>query len=271
MTPPLSALLRAAVEAARRAGKLQREAFSRSQHVTEIAPHDIKLEMDVRSQQAITQILLKKFPAHALLGEEGDEGQSTALFRWIVDPLDGTANYAFGVPHFAVSIAGQKRISDPRSGAVRWKTVVGVVYDPKQEELFTATDDGPARLNGRAVRVAKRCRLAETMMVIGIFKDPRNINASLRLIRHFVHRTRKLRHMGSAALNTCYVACGRFDAYLESGVKIWDIAAGRLIIERAGGICDLEPTKCSRTFNIFASSRAIRPILARELRRAGGL
>ena len=111
MIPSNTALLHAAVEAARRAGTPQRNRFERAQRVTEVTAHDIKLEMDVSSQRVISLVLLGRFPGHAILGEEGNEGSADASFRWVVDPLDGTANYAFGVPVFAVSIAGQKRVA----------------------------------------------------------------------------------------------------------------------------------------------------------------
>ncbi len=263
MTATTSALLQTAVQAARRAGKLQREGLYRRKRINEIAAHDIKLEMDVVSQRVITETLMRKFPNAALLGEEGAVENPGADFRWVVDPLDGTANYFNTLPIFAVSIAWQRRIGK------NWRTDIGVVYDPMQDELFTATRGGPALLNGRRIRVANRWGLQDTMMVIGIFKDKHNINRAMKLIRHFVHHVRKLRHLGSAAIDACWVACGRLDAYLEPGVKIWDVAAGALIIERAGGIAPLEPTSDPNTWNIWASSRAIRPVLERELRKGG--
>lgn len=264
MTPAPTALLRAAVEAARRAGDLQIRGFSRAQQVTGTEPHDIKLRMDLQSQQLIARILLRQFRESEILGEEGTIRRAHARYRWIVDPLDGTANYFYGVPLFSISIACQKRTS------TGWRTEAAAVFDPLRKEMFTATRNSPALLNGRRIHAARRSRISEAMMVIGIFKDPANIERSMKLIRHFVHRTKKLRHMGSAALNACYVACGRFDAYLEPGVKLWDVEAGRLIIEQAGGVCELTPTTEEMSRDIFAASRAICPELRRALRGLSG-
>ena len=213
----------------------------RNQHAKKLAcsttQHDIKLELDVRSQALIEKALRSRFPTVALLGEEGVVGDTGASYRWVVDPIDGTVNFAYGIPHACVSIALQGRAQ----GAGRadypdgYNTLLGVVYDPFCDELWTAVRGQAARLNGRIIRVSQRRNLREAVVSIGFTKTRESLAATLPYFNKLVHRVRKIRMMGSAALGLTYVACGRFDAYVEREIRIWDIAAGGLIIECAGG------------------------------------
>lgn len=224
------AMLDTAIEAALAAGKLLRSHFGQPQPVNEMARHDIKLEMDVRAQETIVRVILAAYPDHAILGEEGVSGRADADVRWVIDPLDGTVNYFYGIPHYAVSIAAQQKI-----GHAQWETVAGVVLDPELDEMFAASKDGPATLNEKPIHVSDRTQLNDAIMSIGFFKSADTIRRSLQDFTNLVSRVRKVRIQGAAALDVAYVACGRYDAYIEYGIKLWDICAGQLILDRAGG------------------------------------
>jgi myo-inositol-1(or 4)-monophosphatase len=240
--------LASAVAAARAAGKLIRQNLHAVKVVNEATPHDIKLQLDVRCQKLIERKLHAPFPHIALLGEEGDTGDVGAAYRWVVDPIDGTVNYAYGIPHACVSIALQERIVRvpgsvrskqrvaPRAARVTdYQTLVGVVYDPFQDELWTAIRGQRARLNGKPIRVSQRRRLREALVAMGFAKTKENLEKSLPYFNQLSRRVLKVRSMGSAALALTYVATGRFDAYIERSISLWDIAAGGLILECAGG------------------------------------
>jgi myo-inositol-1(or 4)-monophosphatase len=250
--------LATAVKAARAAGKIMRDNWHRPKHVNSAEAHDIKLELDVRCQKLITKILHTAFPEISLLGEEGCSGDANSEYRWVVDPIDGTVNYFFGMPHAAVSIALQKRWgetpSSPDSMVRRknsrldrvsphqnYKTVLGVIYDPFTDELWTATLGGKTKLNGRVVRVSKRGRPGEAVVAMGFSKSKENLEKSLPHLNRLARRTLKIRMMGSAALELAYVASGRLDLYVERTINLWDIAAGALMVECSGGECWTRP------------------------------
>lgn len=244
----LSQALETAVTAAKASGELMRKNFHRVKVINEEIQHDIKLELDVRSQKLIEKNVLKAFPRIPVLGEEGTVGDMGASYRWVVDPIDGTVNFAYGIPHACVSIALQKRIAnhagpeaDPTGND--FESVVGVVYDPFCDELWTATKTGPAKLNHRKIFVSHRTKLREAIVTIGFAKYKWSLNATLPMFDQLIHRVRKVRIMGSAALALTYVASGRMDAYIEGGIRLWDIAAGGLILERAGGEFWNQPLK----------------------------
>ncbi len=241
-------MLETALEAAAAAGKLLRQNFGSTLAVNESTHHDIKLELDVRAQQAITRVILADFPDHGILGEEGITGNQNADVRWVVDPLDGTVNYFYNIPHYAVSIAAQQRTP------TGWETVAGVVFAPEVDEMFAAAKDQPATLNGQPIHVSDRARLEEAIIGIGFFKNAETIRRNLKDFTELIGRVRKMRLMGSAALDTVYVACGRFDAYIEYGIKLWDIAAGQIILEQAGGQVVSRPTDEPHTFEFRASN-----------------
>ena len=221
----LSAALETATRAAREAGGLLNREFGRPPVVNETHAHDIKLALDVESQDLITKRVLGRFPDHALYGEEGIAGNQGSEWQWIVDPIDGTVNYFYGLPHYCISIA--LRRAD--------EIVLGVIYDPSRDELWETVKGGPSQLNGRAIRVSERTELGDAIMSIGFAKSKATINAGLQLLPKYVERVRKCRMMGSAALDLAYVATGRLDAYIEQSVSLWDVAAGKLLVENAGG------------------------------------
>jgi len=228
--------LEVATDAARRAGTLLRAHLHRPKKVHETGPHDIKLELDVRSQELISRILTRAFPDIPILGEEGiDPKVESAPARWVVDPIDGTVNFAHGIPHCCISIALQERIGDTQT------TTMGMIHDPFVGETWTALYGRQAKRNGRIIRVSERSSLNEAVLSVGFAKSSRSLNETLPVFNHLISRVRKVRIMGSAALALAYVADGRFDAYVESGIRLWDIAAGALIVECAGGKVSATP------------------------------
>jgi myo-inositol-1(or 4)-monophosphatase len=256
----LSQAQAAAVEAAHDVGALMRRQLHASKRADAVTQHDIKLQLDVRSQKLIERTLRSAFPEIALLGEEGVAGDPNAEYRWVVDPIDGTVNFAYTIPHACVSIALQKRVPVPAPRAYEdgFETLVGVVYDPFCNELWTAIRGGPARLNRRIVRVSQRRNLEEAIVSIGFAKSRENLEATLPYFIELVHQVRKIRIMGAAALALTYVASGRFDAYIERGIRLWDIAAGGLILECAGGDFWREPVDQDYTFRMISSNGLLR-------------
>ena len=240
--------LDAAKNAARAAGTLLYENFQRQKRVKEVAAHDIKLEIDVQAQELIGKLLLEEFPGHALYGEEGIVGDQSSDYQWIVDPLDGTVNYFYGIPHFCVSIALRSRN----------EIMSGVIYDPIRNEMWTGQKGETSKLNGSPIRVSDRGKLADAVISIGLSKTGETIDKNFPLLQQMIHRVRKCRVFGSAALDMAYVACGRFDAYIETGISLWDIAAGWLLVENAGGTVDLRPRENMKDkYSIVASSGRI--------------
>src|SRR6184192_2294392 len=237
-----------AEQAARQAGKLLRENFRRQQRVNAAAAHDLKLEIDVQAQELITNFLLTEFPGHALFGEEGVAGDQSSEHQWVVDPLDGTVNYFYGIPHFCVSIALR----------LRSEIMVGVIYDPIREEMWAGQKGERPKLNGHHFHVSDRADLADAIVSVGLSKTSVTIEAGLPLLQRMIYRVRKCRLLGSAALDMAYVACGRLDAYIEQGISLWDIAAGWLLIETAGGTVDLRPREDMKDkYSVVASNGAI--------------
>ena len=224
-TLSLPTALAVAVKAARAAGKVMHANWHKPKHVNCAEAHDIKLELDVRCQALIEKILRGAFPELPVLGEEGISGDMTAAYRWVVDPIDGTVNYFFGMPHACVSIALQHRE----------ESVVGVIYDPFANEIWTTMKGEPTRLNGKIVRVSNRTKIGDCIIAMGFSKSQDNLDISLPHLIRLSRRAKKIRIMGSAALELAYVASGRLDAYIERRINLWDVAAGSLLVENAGG------------------------------------
>jgi myo-inositol-1(or 4)-monophosphatase len=187
------------------------------------SPTDLVSEADVEAERAIRRILGERRPQDAILGEEGGATGDGTL-RWVIDPLDGTTNFLFGVPQFAVSVACE----DGDGG------LVGVVLDPIRGESFSATRGGPAEVNGEPIRSSHRDDLATALVSTGFgySADVRARQAAV--LTRVLPRVRDIRRAGAAALDLCWCACGRYDAYYERGLKLWDRAAGQLIAARAG-------------------------------------
>jgi myo-inositol-1(or 4)-monophosphatase len=217
--------LAAAVEAARKAAELLKLNYQKELVVGELKQHDIKLDLDVRCQRVIQDCLLSYFPTHEVLGEEGNAGTPGSEYQWIVDPIDGTVNYFYGIPHFCVSIALRHR----------GQIILGVILDPMMNELFTVEKGGQPTLNGRPIQCSHRDKLADAVITVGFSKSTKSIEEGGRRYMKLVHQVRKTRMLGSAALAMAYISCGRLDAYIEESISIWDVAAGILLVEAAGG------------------------------------
>lgn len=226
----LSTLLEDAVSAARAAGEKLLAADRAPREVDAFEAHDVKLALDRECQQLITDILTTKHPHISVFGEEGGAVYLATEWQWVIDPIDGTVNYYYGFPHYCVLIALQHRGS----------TVLGVTYDPVRDEIFTATRGGGAFLNGRQIRVSNR-KLPDAIVSTGFAKSKEIVQESLAHIEYLGLNARKLRMNGSAGLDLAYVAAGRLDMYLERTIRLWDIAAGAILLEEAGGHLELEP------------------------------
>jgi myo-inositol-1(or 4)-monophosphatase len=237
-----------AVQAALEAGKLLRKHFGKSLTVDEEHHHDIKLALDKESQDLITNILLFACPDDALYGEEGIAGNQDSKRQWIVDPIDGTVNFFYGIPHFCISIALR----------VDGVVVLGVIHDPMVGETWTIEKGGQPMLNGEPVKVSPRTKLEESILFVGCGKDTEALNTGIERFHKASLRARKMRMMGSAALGMAYISCGRLDAYVESTISLWDIAAGQLLVEAAGGKVTLsqKPGK-SDSYSIVATNGKI--------------
>lgn len=231
-----------AQEVARAAGGQIAKAASGELQINEETHHDLKIQLDVDTQKFIEDEILGVFPDHHLLGEEGGSGNDGKGVEWIVDPIDGTVNLAYGIPHYCVSIACR----------VEGDLVLGVIYDPCRDECFEALRGGGARCNGKSISVSSRTELQQAILSLGFSKTKENVEKCLGLYAHYARNARKLRAMGSAALDMAYVASGRMDAYIEQGISIWDIAAGKVIIEEAGGVVELNELSGREKFHIKA-------------------
>lgn len=214
--------LETACRAASLAGDHLRAHFSGKLIVDELSAHDVKLRIDKECQQIIRNTLADDWPAYSFLGEEGGCGGEV---EWIVDPLDGTVNYYYGIPLFCVSIALR----------VHGVTQLGCVYAPMVGEMFTALRGEPALLNGQSIHVSSRDRMERAIVFIGHGSHDQSGEEGIRRFAHLSARVCKIRILGTAALTLCYVAAGRMDAYVENSIHLWDFAAAQLILESAGG------------------------------------
>lgn len=244
MTP----FLETALDAAHQAGEFLRTNFGSILQVNDATLHDIKLQLDIESQTLITSLILAKFPEHAIYGEEGIEGNQEGEFQWIIDPIDGTVNFFYGIPHFCISIALR------RAGEI----VLGVIHDPMRRETWSVEKGEKPLLNGKPIVVSDRTQLSDAILSVGFAKTKKTIDIGMPLLEKMVYRARKCRMMGSAALDMAYVACGRLDAYIEQGISLWDVAAGLILVESAGGKIEMKPREDAKDkYAIVASSGRI--------------
>jgi myo-inositol-1(or 4)-monophosphatase len=187
---------------------------------------ELVTEIDEASEEAVVEVIRRDFPSHRILAEEGSVGGDDPRHRWIVDPLDGTTNYANGLPIFCVSVGFE----------IDGDVAAGAIYDPVREELFAASSGDGARLNGRRISVSQESQLSQSLLTTGFPYDSAQMPAALRQFSQFSQRARAVRRLGSAALDLAYVAAGRFDGYWEAIVSPWDMAAGIVIVREAGGL-----------------------------------
>ncbi|MCX7983895.1 MAG: inositol monophosphatase [Bacteroidetes bacterium] len=217
-----------AIDAAQEAGAYLRDNIGNIQHIERKGGEATNLvtEIDKQSEQIILRKIRQHYPDHDFLGEESGAHKISSPYRWIVDPLDGTVNYAHGVPIFAVSIAVEYNN----------ELLLGVIYDPMRDELFTAERGKGAFLNGVRISVSRTSTLLESLLVTGFPYDVRKeLDYHLRPFNEFLVKGQAIRRLGSAALDLAYVACGRFDGFWEGKLNPWDMAAGVLLVVEAGG------------------------------------
>ncbi len=225
---PQPILLATAVEAVMRAGEVQMEHFGQKFRIDKKGAIDLVTEIDIEIERGFRAMIAERFPDHDVLGEEfgGESGDRVPRFCWVFDPIDGTTNYAHGLPIFCASLALE----------IDGEPVVGAIYDPTRRELFTAERGQGAWLNGVPLRVSQAASLIDSLLVTGfhydVQKDPGEV---IEMFAAFISRARAVRRLGSAALDLCYVAAGRFDGFWERKLKPWDVAAGALIVAEAGG------------------------------------
>jgi len=217
--------LEVAVETALEAGRILREEYTRPPEINYKGEVDLVTQADKRSEQAIVSRIARHFPTHAITAEEGFGKDHEAEFRWHVDPLDGTTNFAHGYPCFCVSIALTHRD----------ELLVGVVYNPIYEELFAAACGEGATFNGNKISVSKVSTLSTSLLCTGFPVHKRQASPNIHYYYDFTLRSHGVRRDGSAALDLASVAAGRFDGFWEFGLKQWDTAAGVLLVQEAGG------------------------------------
>jgi myo-inositol-1(or 4)-monophosphatase len=219
-------MLNFAIRVAKDAGRLLRDRVGTRIDIDHKGSINIVTDVDLASERLIREAISTYYPRHEILAEEGGLSESGSEYRWIVDPLDGTTNYAHGYPIFCVSIALE----------CKGEIVLGVVYDPMRDELFAAEQGGGAALNNRPIRVSKTADLMQGLLSTGFPYDIKTSKlTNLDHWANFAMNAQALRRDGAAALDLCYVACGRFDGFWELNLSPWDTAAGALIVTEAGG------------------------------------
>jgi len=230
-----------ALKAVKKAGKILKDGLGRIHEIRHKREIDLVTEIDHLSEKRIITIIKEEYPDHEILAEEGGKEKGSSLYRWIIDPLDGTTNYAHGYPCFCISLALEKD----------GELIYGIVYDPVREEIFTAEKGGGAKLNGKSITVSRTERLTDSLLCTGFPYDIREgKETNLDYFQRFIMKAQAVRRDGSAALDLCYVALGRFDGFWELKLSPWDVAAGSLMVAEAGGmVSDFE----GRTFTLSSS------------------
>ncbi|WP_224368744.1 inositol monophosphatase family protein [Hyalangium versicolor] len=254
------ALRRTAEEAARLAGRVLAERFQGERTIEfKRTGIDLVTDADKASEEVLLRFLRESYPHHSILAEESGASEGSSGLRWLVDPLDGTTNYAHHMPHFSVSVA----VEGP--GGV----LAGVVYDPMRDELFSAALGQGATLNGRPLKASAATELGSALLCTGFPYDVRERpDAPLGLVNHFIRHAQGIRRTGSAALDLSYVAAGRFDGFFEFRLKPWDIGAGSLIVTEAGGVVsqiDGSPFDVTHG-DVLASAPGLAKVLQEECR-----
>jgi len=254
-------MLNIAVRAARNAGDIIVRHLNRIDQLTVASKerNDFVSEADHQAEAEIIAVIRKAYPAHSVLAEESGHHAGNEEFQWIIDPLDGTTNFLHGFPQFAVSIALKHK----------GRLDQAVVYDPLRQELFTASRGGGAFLDNRRIRVSRQTGLGGALLGTGFpYKDQRHLDAYLNMFRALIVDSAGIRRPGSAALDLAYVAAGRLDGFWEIGLNAWDMAAGVLLIQEAGGLVgDLAGGHSYlENGNIVAATPKLFAVMLREIR-----
>lgn len=222
----MSDILQLTEAIARQAGSVLREGYGNVRHIQQKGVIDLVTEFDKRSEEVILSAIQREFPDHAILAEESGRNEITSDYQWVIDPLDGTTNFAHGIPIFSVTL-GLFKDDSP---------IVGVTYDPLRDEMFSAKSGQGATLNNQPIYVSDRANLGQAVISTGFPYDLRtNPRNNLAQFVQFQLRTQAVRHLASAALDCAWTAMGRLDGYWEFGVQPWDIGAGILLVREAGG------------------------------------
>lgn len=247
----LDELLSCAERAARKAGLHALQQRHRRNEVIESFAHDVKLKLDQECQAVAEDVIRRRFSDHGILGEESNGDISNSETFWIIDPIDGTVNYFHGLPLWCCSVAVQQGK----------QIIAGAVYAPILDECYTAHAEKTAECNGKTITVSQTKLLDQAVVATGLYKNSQDLSSSMELFKTLSMKTQKLRIMGSAALDICHVACGKTDGYYESGIYLWDMAAGSLIVEQAGGHTEiLDQTEGHRVRFMAANRHVFHPL-----------
>ena len=264
---PESAFLQTAIDIVTRAGEIQLARQGSGFRISKKGTTDLVTEVDLECERMCREILAQRFPGHEVLAEEEGASETRgSRWRWVFDPLDGTTNYAHGLPIFSASLGLE----------IDGRTEVGAVYDPSRRELFTAERGQGARLNGEPLKTTDTAALIDGLLVTGFpYGALRASSDLLEIFGAFILQSRAVRRLGSAALDLCYVAAGRFDAFWEQHLKQWDVCAGILIAEEAGGrVTGMDGTPFNPAAgHLIASNGPLHDEMLRVIRecRAGGV
>jgi myo-inositol-1(or 4)-monophosphatase len=255
--PKLDSLLGCAVETAQTAGQHALTHYNRRAETVKRTAHDVKLQLDMECQERASEIVRQWYPSHAILGEEGGEMGEADGVTWIIDPIDGSVNFTHGLPVWCCSVAVMSR----------GEILAGAVFAPMLQELFTATVESPTERNGSAIRVSSVSALAEASVAISLAPREADGGRSLGILGEVLPFCQKTRNLGSAAMDLCYVASGAFDAYAESGINLWDVAAGGLFVQQAGGTLEVLETLDNRRMRMIATNGVLHSAFAKAIRR----
>lgn len=256
MQPELNFL----IDLSKQAGEILKAGFGQAHEVEYKGPIDLVTEIDKKSEQFLVSRILNQFPNHTIVAEEGGITEGSSEHLWYIDPVDGTSNYAKGLPIFCVSIAY----------AHQGRMKLAAAYDPSRDECFTAEKGKGAKLNGQPIHVSAVSDLIGSMLVTGFPYDSDQMEKNIEYFIHFVRKAHTVRRLGSAVLDQAYVAMGRLDGYWESSLSAWDIAGGTLLIEEAGGrVTNLRgwPDYMRPPYDILAANPVLHRIMLDELKK----
>jgi myo-inositol-1(or 4)-monophosphatase len=230
-----------ALKAVKTGGAVLSNYFGKIKSIDYKGDIDLVTEADKESERKIISIINDTYPAHRIVAEETGDSRLTSPYKWIIDPLDGTTNYAHGYPCFCVSLAIE----------YKGEIIYGIIYDPVKEELFTGEKGKGSHLNGTPIAVSAEEELNTSLLCTGFPYDVReDMDSNIRNFRNFLMKAQAVRRDGSAALDLCYTAAGRFDGFWEQKLHPWDVAAGSLIVTEAGGKVT---SYCGETFNVYGA------------------
>jgi myo-inositol-1(or 4)-monophosphatase len=253
-----------ALKAAKTAGALVKKNFNKAKTISSKGGTEVVTNVDIASDKLIKKIIQSKFADHNFITEESDKQNLGSDYTWYIDPIDGTTNFARGIPHFCISIGLEHK----------GELIIGVIFDPIKNELFTAQKNKGAYLNGKKIKVSTIKTLKNTVLVTGFAYDHfTNPDNNVKQLGDFLKISKGIRRLGSAALDFCYVACGRFDGYWERNLKPWDVAAGILVLQEAGGrVTDYKNKKINLAVvnTIIASNGKIHSQMVKVIKKSYG-